>query len=211
MNLSRALLASVLLVTGLVAGCSQPQDEDSIPVVVIDLEEIAKAIGQDVVIEEELAAAREELNAQLVVMAAELEAMLEEEKTKLGTSPDQAQQEAFDRIQLEAQQQFAQAQAQAQQEAQQFQAGLVNEFHQQVKPVAARISAQHGARITLLANSSAFWFDSSADITEEIVAALQTEMADGPTADSEDSDSAEDSDDDSDDDDSDDDDSDEAE
>ena len=83
-----------------------------------------------------------------------------------------------------------------------------DEFHQQVKPVAARISAEHGARITLLANPSAFWFDGSADITEEIVAALQTEMADGSTADAEDSDSAEDSDDDDSDDDSDDDDSD---
>jgi Skp family chaperone for outer membrane proteins len=191
MNFSKALLASLVILTSLLMGCSQP-DDDSLPVVVIDLEEIASAIGEDVVIQEKMESAREELNSQLSAMADELEAMLAGEKAKLAASPDPAQQEAFENIQLEARQQFAQAQQEAQQEGQRFQAGLLNEFHQQVKPVAAKVSAQLGARITLLADPSAFWFDGSVDITAEVIAALQAEMGDGAVNDTADSDSAED-------------------
>jgi Skp family chaperone for outer membrane proteins len=126
-------------------------------------------------------------------MAAELETMLEEEKAKLDAAPGPAQQEAFEQIQLEAQQKFAQAQAEAQQEAQRYQAGLLNEFHQQVKPVAAQIAAKYGARITFLANPSALWFDASAEITEEVIAVLQAQIADGPVEAAEDSDSESDS------------------
>ena len=197
MNFVKFLLASLLFAAPFLTGCTQSQDEDSLPVVVIDLEAIGKALGEDVIIQQELEAARTELNTQLADMAAELEAMLEEEKAKLDASPSPAQEEEFERVQLEAQQQFAQAQAQAQQEAQRFQVGLLNEFHQRVKPVAAKISAKYGARITLLANPSAFWFDMSADITEEVIAALQAEVTDEPAVASEDSDSGEDSDDES--------------
>ena len=194
MNFAKVALTILLLVAACLTGCTQSQDADTLPVVVIDLEAIASAIGQDIVIEEQLIAAREELNSQLTEMAAELESMLETEQAKLDADPGAAQQEAFDRIQLEAQQKFAQAQAEAQQEAQRYQTGLVNEFHQQVKPVAAQVSAKYGARITLLANPSAFWFDDSVEITEEIIAILQAQIEDGPVEASEDSDSGEDSD-----------------
>jgi Skp family chaperone for outer membrane proteins len=197
MNFAKVALTCLFLIAAFLTGCTQSQDADSLPVVVIDLEAIASAIGQDGVIQEQMIAAREELNSQLTEMAADLEAMLEAEQAKLDAAPGPAQQEEFEQIQLEAEQKFAQAQAEAQQEAQRYQAGLVNEFHQQVKPVAAQVSAKYGARITLLANPSAFWFDDSADITEEIIAILQAQIEDGPVEASEDSDSGEDSDDES--------------
>jgi Skp family chaperone for outer membrane proteins len=197
MNFAKVALTCLFLIAAFLTGCTQSQDADSLPVVVIDLEAIASAIGQDVVIQEQMIAAREELNSQLTEMAADLEAMLEAEQAKLDAAPGPAQQEEFEQIQLEAEQKFAQAQAEAQQGAQRYQAGLVNEFHQQVKPVAAQVSAKYGARITLLANPSAFWFDDSADITEEIIAILQAQIEDGPVEASEDSDSGEDSDDES--------------
>jgi Skp family chaperone for outer membrane proteins len=194
MNFAKVALTILFLVAAFLTGCTQSKDGDALPVVVIDLEAIASAIGQDVVIQEQMIAAREELNSQLTEMAADLEAMLEAEQAKLDAAPGPAQQEAFEQIQLEAQQKFAQAQAEAQLEAQRYQAGLVNEFHQQVKPVAAQVSAKYGARITLLADPSALWFDDSADITEEIIAILQAQIEDGPVEASEDSDSGEDSD-----------------
>jgi Skp family chaperone for outer membrane proteins len=197
MNFAKVALTCLFLIAAFLTGCTQSQDADSLPVVVIDLEAIASAIGHDVVIQEQMIAAREELNSQLTEMAADLEAMLEAEQAKLDAAPGPAQQEEFEQIQLEAEQKFAQAQAEAQQEAQRYQAGLVNEFHQQVKPVAAQVSAKYGARITLLANPSAFWFDDSAEITEEIIAILQAQIEDGPVEVSEDSDSGEDSDDES--------------
>jgi Skp family chaperone for outer membrane proteins len=193
MNLVKVLLASLLLIAPFLIGCTQSDDADNLAVVVIDLEAVATAIGQDVVIQEQLEAARNDLNTQLENMAAELETMLEEEKAKLDAAPGPAQQEAFEQIQLEAQQKFAQAQAEAQQEAQRYQAGLLNEFHQQVKPVAAQIAAKYGARITFLANPSALWFDASAEITEEVIAVLQAQIADGPVEAAEDSDSESDS------------------
>ena len=197
MNFAKVALTRLFLIAAFLTGCTQPQDADTLPVVVIDLEAIASAIGQDIVIEERLAAAREELNSQLTEMAAELAAMLEQEQAKLDAAPGPARQEEFEQIQLEAQQKFAQAQAEAQQEAQRYQSGLINEFHQQVKPVAAQVAAKYGATITLLANPSAVWFDASAEITEEVIAVLQAQIEDGPVEVSEDSDSGEDSDDES--------------
>ena len=151
MRFFRLIFVVTALFGLLLTGCSQSNDADTMPVVVIDLEAIAEATGEDIVIQQELVAARSELNSQLSDMAAELEAMLEEEKAKLQASSDPAQQDEFDRVQLEAQQQFAQAQAQAQQESQRFQAGLLNQLHEQVKPVAARVSAKYGAKVIFLA------------------------------------------------------------
>ena len=194
MNFFKVVLTSLFLVAAFLTGCTQSQDTDTLAVAVIDLEAVATAIGQYVVIEEKMEEAREDLNSQLEEMATRLEANLEEEKAKLGASAGPAQQEAFEQVQLEAQQQFAQAQSEAQREIQQYQSGLVNEFHQQIKPVVAQIAAKYGARITLLADPTALWFDESAEITEEVIAVLLAQNEDGPIEAAEDSDSGDDAD-----------------
>jgi Skp family chaperone for outer membrane proteins len=188
MRFFRLIFVVTALFALLLTGCNQSNDPDTMPVVVIDLEAIAEATGEDIVIQQELVAARSEQNSQHSDKAAELEAMLEEEKAKLKASSDPAQQDEFDRVQLEAQQQFAQAQAQAQQESQRFQAGLLNQFHEQVKPVAARVSAKYGAKVIFLADPSTLWFEDSAEITDEVITALKAEMSDADS-DSDDSDS----------------------
>lgn len=176
MNIRIMLPFGLAILMSMLTACDRLQDTPSLDVVVIDLEAVAAATGEDKVIEQKMEETRADLTAQLNELATDLEARLEAERAKLDDSASFGAQQDFLLIQAEARQQLAQAQAQAQQEAQRYQAGLVNEFHQKIKPIAGRIAAQHGARITLLADPTNFWFDESAQITAEVIEALREEM-----------------------------------
>lgn len=165
-----------MLMVFLIAGCDQLSTGNNAAApttVVIDLEAIAKVTGQDAEIEKRMEVAREELNGQLTGVIAELERQLAEEQAKLGDSPDQAAQQRFQQIATQAQQQLAQQRAVAQQEAQQYQAGLVADFRNTVKPISAEIAAARGANVVLIFDPMMLWFNPSIDITDEVIGALR--------------------------------------
>ena len=177
-------LAAMLLAL-VTTGCDQFQTGKTATTatVVIDLEAVAKATGQDTAIEQQMTAAREELNSQLTAVIAELEKQLAEEQAKLGDSPDQAAQQRFQQIAAQAQQQLAQQRAQAQQQAQQYQAALVAGFRDTVKPVTAEIATARGADVVLIFDPMMVWFNPSIEITGEVIAALRDQNIEFPTSD----------------------------
>jgi Skp family chaperone for outer membrane proteins len=148
---------------------------------VIDLEAIAKATGQEAVLEQQMATAREELNNQLTVVIAELEKQLAEEQAKLGDSPDQAEQQRFQQITAQAQQQLAQQRTQAQQQIQRYQAGLIADFRDTVKPISAEIATSRGADVILIFDPMMLWFEPSIDITDEVIGVLRDRNIEFPT------------------------------
>ena len=177
-------LAAMLLALG-TTGCDQFQTGKTATTatVVIDLEAVAKATGQDTVIEQQMTAAREELNSQLTAVIAELEKQLAEEQAKLGDSPDQAEQQRFQQIAAQAQQQLAQQRGQAQQQAQQYQAALVAGFRDTVKPITAEIATARGADVVLIFDPMMVWFNPSIEITGEVIAALRDQNIEFSTSD----------------------------
>jgi len=146
MKTALKLPVGLALIVLSIAACDKLPGAGGPGVVVVDLETIAKATGQDTRIEQQMTAARAEANAKLTEVATDLEAQLNEEREKLGDSASEAEQQALRQLTATAQQQFAQAQTQAQQNVQQYQAGLVVEFQEKVQPIAAEIAAaqRHG-------------------------------------------------------------------
>lgn len=151
-------------------------------IVVIDLEAIAKVTGQNAVIEERMAATREEVNGTITALIADLEKRLAEAQAGLGDSPDQEAQQEFQQLTVRAQQQLAQQRGVAQQLIQEYQTGLIADFRNTVKPVAAEIATARGADAILIFDPLMLWFNSSTDITDEVIGAMRDRNISFPEA-----------------------------
>lgn len=153
------------------AGCGPLSGKGD--VVVLDLAAVAKATGQDKVIEEQMAAARETLAAQLLQIAGDLEKQLQSEQSRRGGAVAAAKEKEFQQLTAQARQQLAQTQALAQQKAQDFQTGLAASYRQAVQPIVAEIARSRGAAVVLVADATMLWFDPATDITAEVIAELR--------------------------------------
>jgi Skp family chaperone for outer membrane proteins len=150
-------------------------------VVVLDLAAVAKATGQDKVMEEQMVAARETLAAQLGQIAGDLEKQLQTEQSRRGGAAAAAREQDFQQLAAQARQQLAQTQALAQQKAQDFQMGLAAGYRQAVQPVVTQIAQSRGASVVLVADASMLWFDPDTDITAEVIAELRSKPVTFPT------------------------------
>ncbi len=164
-------LAAVLLLT---AGC------DRIPgmgpdVLIVDLGAIAKATGQDQVIQTQAQTGRADINARLLESAQGLQQQLETERAKAGDAPTREQAAQLQQMTVQAQQQYTQLQAEAQQKVQQYEANLVQEFRERIEPFAEKIARTRGAKVILLADQSIFWHDTAVDVTDEVIVALRAD------------------------------------
>jgi Skp family chaperone for outer membrane proteins len=169
-GLSAACFVAVLLI----AGC------DQIPgagpgSLIVDLTAIAKATGQEESMQDRAQTAREDVNAQLIESARELEQRLVDERTKIGDKPTQEQEVQLQQLTQQAQQQYAQLQSDAQQKVQQAEINLVLDYRETVKPFAEKIARSRGASVVLLAGQSVFWLDPAVDITGDVISALRAE------------------------------------
>jgi Skp family chaperone for outer membrane proteins len=178
------LIAAMLLVI-VTAGCDQLSTDNKSAVsatVVVDLEAIAKVTGQNAVIEEQMEATRNEVNATINTLIADLEKRLEEAQLELGDSPGAEAQMGFQELRARAQQQLAQQRSVGQQMIQEYQAGLVADFRNTVKPIAAEIAKARGSNIILVFDPMMLWFDPTSDITDEVIGVLRDRSIEFPSA-----------------------------
>ena len=168
------ILALALFALAL-GGCDQLPGRGGSGIAIIDLNAIAKATGQEEIIQQQAQAARDELNVQLQEAATSLEAQLNEEREKLGDSPTQEQTQQFQQLAAQAQQQYAQAQQQAQQQAQIYQNNLVMALREKIQPVVAEVAKMRGASVVYLSDMTLFWFEPQADLTDEVIAKLRAD------------------------------------
>jgi len=164
-------LAAVLLLT---AGC------DRIPgmgpdVLIVDLNAIAKATGQDQAMQKQAQTGRADINARLLESAQGLQQQLEAERAKAGDTLTEEQATQLQQMTVQAQQKYAQLQAEAQQKVQQYEASLVQEFRERIEPFAEKIARTRGARVILLSDQSIFWHDTAVDVTDEVIVALHAD------------------------------------
>ena len=148
---------------------------------VIDLDAIAKALGRDITLRDQLTSASEKLNTKVTELASGLRNKLAEEKGKLGEAPSAQEQQKFQKIASEAQQQLRRGQALARQRAQLYQAQLVSQFRAEVLPVAQRIAVQRGAGLVLI-KANLLWHDPSTDITQSVITAMHAMATTPPTS-----------------------------
>jgi Skp family chaperone for outer membrane proteins len=171
------LLAALALA---LAGCQPSHLEgtkESGKTVVVDLEAVAKAMGWDVLIAKKVEAATQNLNAQLLQAADNMDKDLKKQQSELGATPTQEQLVEFQKAKARVQQTIQNNKSVAEQAREGVRAQQILRFRTEVKPVAARIAQRHSAEVVLIANLDVVWFASSADITGEVIATLRAKAA----------------------------------
>lgn len=161
MKPARYLVATLFAALLAVAGCDRSPD-----VAVVDVDAVAKAIGRDEVVKQQMQAAREQLAQQLNQHAEAL-------KQRLEQTPSQETEAA-------ARRDWQQAMSLAEQRAREYQLVLIAEFTEQLRPVTEKIARAHGVRVVFSAKTSTLWFEPEADLTGAVIAELRANPLPAP-------------------------------
>ncbi len=179
----RSVIAVLLGCCLLLSGCDKLPDPSALlgkqsastgaqAVAVLDLAAVAKALGRDETVKQQVQAAGEQLRQQLTSFSSGLQDKLREQQAKLGTNPSDDERQQLQRQLVEAQRQVQQSQALARQKAVQFQNQLAVQFRNEIQPVAAEIARAKGATTIAMANTL-MWFDPALDITGAVIDAMR--------------------------------------
>lgn len=161
----------VLAALVLVAGCDQLGGNRT-AVAIIDLDSVARALGRDDVIAQQINQANQQLSSQLGKVAENLKEQLSEERGKYPVMGDEAKKDLQAKT-AEANQKLQQTQRLAQQKSAQFRTAVINAFREEVQPYASEIAKKRGAVAVITVATPMLWFDSKADITGEVIAAMR--------------------------------------
>jgi Skp family chaperone for outer membrane proteins len=141
--------------------------------VVVDLDAVAKAMGWDAVITKRVELATQNLNAQLIQAAENLEKELKQLQADLGASPTEPQLARFQQSKLRVQQTVQSNKTLAEQARDAVRAEQILLFRKEIKPVAGLIAGERHAEVVLIANQDVVWYDPAADITGEVISRLR--------------------------------------
>ena len=174
MKVVSRILITLVAASALLAGCGH----EGSSVAVIDLNAVAKATGQDEAMRVKAAAARNELQSQLEQVAVNLDQQLNQEIEKIGDNPTAEQEQQLQQMNQNARMQLAELQQMAQQQAGQIEVAVVDEFKDQIRPLAEKVARDKGTSIIVTQDQSVFWYDASIDITDEVIAAWRAQEGD---------------------------------
>ena len=178
----RVLAGAGVVCAALIAGC-QPQG-GAAGVAIIDLDAVARALGRDDVIAQQINVANQQLAGQLGQVATNLQQQVQARRDEYEVIGDEAEQE-LQQLTAVANQRLQQTQQLAQQRSAQFRQAVINSFRNEVTPYASEIAASRGAVAVVTVATPMLWFDSQADITDEVIAKMREaglERASQPTA-----------------------------
>lgn len=175
----RMIMASFLLV--LLSACANNQAplvvEPKPQVLVLDLSKIAKATGRDKIIAEQMEQANARLEQQLTDFKETIKLQLFEEKSKIKSKNDKQAQQNLQEFVLKAQKQMQFAQTQAKQKSQQYRVKLVQDFKDEVKPLAKQIAQNRDASIVRFIDASSLWHSELVDITDVVITMMPVLVA----------------------------------
>ncbi len=166
------LLLLVFIVMG-VSGCDLIGMAFNRPMLIVDLDAVAKATGRQELMQKELEFANLRLSEQLKLVASQLEEAVSDEKDKLGKSPSKEQQQQLEALALQAQQQLVNSKNLAVQQSTEFRSDLILQFRKEVAGIAQEIASKAGSKLVLVSNYETLWFDPSADITDEVISIMR--------------------------------------
>jgi Skp family chaperone for outer membrane proteins len=153
-------------------GCDQASKTKG-GVALIDLDAVAKRLGRDVAIIQELKDAGGPLSNQLTATQKEYQAEFERSKEALGTKPSDADAQKLAELGNNLNLQLQQKQQQAQQELNTKRAALVTRFREELKPVAMKIASAKGLGTVLVKSDIVvLGNEPDLDITDDVVAEL---------------------------------------
>ena len=170
MNRFLFIMALAMLV---LYGCNQMDMSSGDSILIVDLNVVAKATGRQELMQKELEFANLQLSEQLKLVASRLEDSVTEEKEKLGNKPTDEELKEFQTLVLQAQQQLQNTKNLAIQQSTEFRSELIQRFRSEISEIAQQIAIQKGGSLVMLAGQETLWFDSDADITDEVIAVMR--------------------------------------
>ena len=136
-------IAAISLLTVLtLAGCGHESSNPNIAI--INLSEVAEQTSQDEIIRQRAEEGRAELMAQLQQLAQGLDQQIAQEAEKAGPTPTPEQEAYLQQLNMQARARLNEAQAQAQGQAAQMEQQLINEFREEIMPIAKAIADERG-------------------------------------------------------------------
>ena len=161
----------VALTTLLLIGCKLPGLDNQ--VAVVDMNSVAKALGRDDAIVNNVKTANDKLNQQLEKITADVHKQLEAEKEKLGAKPSKQKEQEFVQLVQKANNQLSQTKQVAIQKSQQIQNSLVRGFRNEVSAASKTIALKKGFLTVVAINDGLLWTDSSVDITNDVITEMR--------------------------------------
>lgn len=149
-------------------------------VLVVDLSIIAKAVGQNTMINAKLNEANTLLKQRLLTIKDNIEKKMAEEKEKISGTSTNEQQE-LQALVIKAKQTMLAAQNKAKEQSKLYQEQLLQQFKDDIQPIIASIAEQENASMVRLHNASILWVDNTIDITDQVIVELKKVSAQTPT------------------------------
>lgn len=175
MKTFKVVFASVACLA--IAGCDQITKSSNGPVAVVDLEAVARKLGKDKQIVQMIEQRQVSLNEQLSAAQNSLIQQLNQKKSEFGELNDEETKQLV-QLKNQANNIIATTRTQAQSNLSSFQQEVVNRFRTEVKPLVIELAAKKGCRMVLSKNDSVvFAFDSTVDLTDEVVASMKSRVA----------------------------------
>jgi Skp family chaperone for outer membrane proteins len=160
-----------------IAACERPAAQtpsaSNGTVAVLDFDAVAKRLGRDVAIADQLKAENDTLVAQLGKTKDELQSQLDSSAQAIGDKPTDADKQKLVELGQSLNARLQARQQEARQELSQKQVTLIRQFREEVKPVAQKIAASKGMNTVLLRTDLVVLSaDPAVDITDAVVAEM---------------------------------------
>jgi len=170
----KRLFVSATFLALALTGCSQaPSSSTKGGVALIDLDAVAKRLGRDVAIVQELKNSAGPLGEQLTAAQKDARGKFESLRQSVGARPTDADNQKLAELERDLNLELQQKQQQAQQEINTKQALLINRFREEVRPVAMKIASDKGLGVVLLKSDAlVLGNEPGLDITDDVVAEL---------------------------------------
>ena len=177
MNIVRQVFSAVIIVLVL-TGCYEVGNKFTAgsavtKTAVVDLNAVSKATGHDEVISKEMEVVNANLTSQIQTITDNLNKVLAEQKEKFGKKITVEQQQQLQELLIKANQQLELKRNEANQKSAQHKQSLILTWRDQLQPIVQAIAEDNGASVVLVQNPLVMWFDTSLDITADVIAKLR--------------------------------------
>lgn len=142
-------------------------------VAVVDMDAVAKDLGRDIAIAQELQQYERSLDADLRGRQANYEQIIKEEELKLGVKPSDEDKGKFALLQQKVGMEFRQRVQQASNDLQARRGELIRKFREDISPTALKVAESRGMTVVMIKHEGILDNAKSADITEDVVKALK--------------------------------------
>jgi Skp family chaperone for outer membrane proteins len=158
------------LSTLLIAGC---QRSDSSPaagnVAVVDMEQIAQAIGFDKALGEQMSQHNQQIGKHLQQVQTQMRSQLEQKQKEIGQTPTAKQQSELEDLSNQLDQRYREELNKAQQSSNQMHTSLIGQFRQKVEPIAQTVARERGFDIVMTRTDSILMVSPRSDLTSDVL------------------------------------------